>query len=129
MAKKSFKKNAQNSLGGIHSVLQNTTKQDSPPTVEEKEEKKRPEVGAKSTPKSPPTKRSQASAKKKEDTPASEKGCKEGDTRKTFIIRKELAEKMQDIAYWEPGKLKDHMNAALEAYVKRKWSRKRPKDA
>ena len=31
-----------------------------------------------------------------------------------------------DIAYWEPGKLKDHVNEALEAYVKEKWTQKRP---
>lgn len=127
MAKKSFKKNAQSSLGGVHSIVQNTTR----PIQKVVEEKEVTEESPKpvSKPKTKTKRSGPSSAKKKEETPASERGCKDGDTRKTFIIRKELAEKMQDIAYWEPGKLKDHMNAALEAYVKKKWTRKRPKDA
>jgi len=76
-----------------------------------------------------PVRKNRPKKSKPVEKPASERGCKDGDTRKTFIIKKDLAEKIQDVAYWEPGKLKDHVNAALEAYVKKKWSKKRPKGA
>lgn len=140
MAKKSFKKNAQNSLGGF-AILQNTTKQaeqkpsdkeDNQSTEKAKQDEAQVEQDREVLDKkvSPTVKKAKPTPRKKIlDLPASEKGCKDGDTRKTFIIKKELAEKMMDIAYWEPGKLKDHMNAALEAYTKKKWTKKRPKDA
>jgi len=123
MAKKSFRKDAQASLGGLNSIIQNTTRR--PVAKQElpiKEEAK--EVSAPQPVVKAPVRKKAAP---KVERPRSEAGCKEGDTRKTFIIKKELAEQMQDIAYWEPGKLKDHVNAALEAYVKKKWNKKRPK--
>lgn len=118
MAKKSFKRNAEETLtGGLGSIIRNTT-QTPPPKVTE------PAVPA------PKLKKSRApkpKAKAEKKTWKSETGCLPGDTRKTYIVRKELADKLQDIAYWEPGKLKDHVNAALEAYVKKKWTKSRPK--
>ena len=137
MAKKSFRKNAQQSLGGVGAIIQRTVPPASPeisiPAVKESAEpaisKEPKKESTEPQSKAPTRKKRKTSSKKVEDGTKSQKGCKPGDTRKTFIIKIELAEKMQDIAYWEPGKLKDHMNAALEAYVKKKWTKKRPKDA
>ena len=114
MAKKSFKQNTQQNPIGLGSVVRNTTQapyeQVSPPPV------------------SPVRSMAPATVQeeKEEEGPSSERGCKTGDTRKTFILRKELVEKMMDIAYWQPGKLKDHVNAAFEAYVAEKWTHSRP---
>jgi hypothetical protein len=124
MAKKSFRKDAEASLGGLSSIIQNTTR---PPLAKRepssREKAEEEALVKKEVVKAPVRKKPVPKAER----PRSEAGCKEGDTRKTFIIKKELAEQMQDIAYWEPGKLKDHVNAALEAYVKKKWNKKRPK--
>lgn len=151
--KKDFKTQAQG-LGGLNSILQNTSKA-APPVTEAEQE-----VGNSNKPEQPvaPTNRTRRTGvdkarvarpkrrtktegdtyyrevakpkylvEEEEDRPKSERGCKEGETRKTFILKKETSEKLQDIAYWEPGKLKDHVNAALEAYVKKKWTKDRPK--
>ncbi len=151
-AKKDFKTQAQG-LGGLNSILQNTTRSTPPaPKVEEVKEEPEPDVTPKVKPKARTKSREErviAKPKRKtrqegekfyrevskpkylieeeEDRPKSERGCKDGETRKTFIISKDTSEKLQDIAYWEPGKLKDHVNAALAAYVKKKWTKARPK--
>ncbi|RMG75337.1 MAG: hypothetical protein D6722_01250 [Bacteroidetes bacterium] len=127
MAKKSFKENAQQSLGGLNAIIRNTTQ-----TGLEKPEGPELREGAaeeKPVKKERPQQTRSRSKPRPEARPASEAGCKEGETRKTFIIQKDLAEQMLDIAYWEPGKLKDHVNAALAAYAKKHWTKKRPKGA
>jgi hypothetical protein len=115
MAKKSFKQSTQQNPSGLGSIIRNTTQapqhEGNPPVREEK---------ALISP--PPAQKSEPETER----PSSETGCKTGDTRKTFILKKELVEKMMDIAYWQPGKLKDHVNAAFEAYVLDKWSQPRP---
>lgn len=141
--KKSFLQNTQRGQGGISSIIRTT---DIPEPVEDKvlpvqedEVDEQLEVGEEET--ENPLEKEQIKAeapakrrrrKKKEEVPSSERGCKDGDTRKTFILKKEVAEKMMDIAYWKPGKLKHHVNKALEDYIKKMEKdgpvRKRPYD-
>lgn len=123
MAKKSFLKSTrQNAGAGINSIVKNTT-QPVPKEVETTlvpaEPVKTPQAKARIIP-------PRVIVEKEEEGPSSEKGCKPGDTRKTFILRKDLVEKMMDIAYWEPGKMKDHVNAAFSAYVEEHWKQARP---
>lgn len=135
MAKKSFKENAQQSLGGLNAIIRNTTREERAAVPEGESEKPESEPESEAPGKErgaalEPRPRSQPKAKAKakpRERSASEAGCKEGETRKTFIVQKEVAEKLLDIAYWEPGKLKDHVNAALEAYTQKHWTKKRPK--
>jgi hypothetical protein len=49
----------------------------------------------------------------------SELGTKEGETRFSGIISKELLEKIKAIAYWERTSIKDILQEGLEAYVQR----------
>jgi hypothetical protein len=51
--------------------------------------------------------------------PSVEEGLNEEETRATFIIKKELLEKVKDIAYWERVRIKDVINLALEKVVKK----------
>jgi hypothetical protein len=154
-AKKDFRSQAQG-LGGLNAVLANTTRAAQPEeeepalsdsqadgeatlTITAKEAS--PEAATQATViTSRPKPNGQVNGDKyyrevekpkyiqeeEENRPKSERGCKEGETRKTFIITKDTAEKLQDISYWEPGKLKDHVNAALAEYVEKKWSKPRP---
>lgn len=124
MAKKSFRKSAQKSMGGINAVIKNSLAAE--PTIEEERIAALPQVNEPLTGGGPPSKKRAVRKSPPKPVSGSEKGCKPGDTRKTFILKKELAEKMMDVAYWEPGKLKDHVNAALEAYVAKHWTKKRP---
>lgn len=117
MAKKSFKQNTQQPGTGLGSIIRNTT----PAPPREGVSSPPPATTPRSLLPKPPVQEEE-----KKEEPSSEKGCKPGDTRKTFILRKELVDKMMDIAYWQPGKLKDHVNAAFEAYVAEKWTQARP---
>ena len=49
--------------------------------------------------------------------PSVEEGLSEEETRATFIVKKELLEKIKDIAYWERVKIKDIINLALEEVI------------
>lgn len=40
------------------------------------------------------------------------------DTRATYVVRQDLAEKMKFIAFWERTHQKDQVNAAFEHYIK-----------
>lgn len=51
--------------------------------------------------------------------PSVEEGLNEEETRATFIVKKELLEKVKDIAYWERVRIKDVVNLALEKVVKK----------
>jgi hypothetical protein len=57
------------------------------------------------------------SVKKEEKKSSAEKGTKEGETRATFIVNKDLLEKSKALAYWERLKYKDVINRALEEYI------------
>lgn len=47
-------------------------------------------------------------------------GLTEDWTRATFIVRKDYAEKMRDIAYWDRLSLKEVFDEALKAYIQRR---------
>jgi hypothetical protein len=49
---------------------------------------------------------------------STEEGLSPGETRATFIIKKELLEKIKDIAYWERVLIKDIINLAMEETIK-----------
>jgi hypothetical protein len=53
----------------------------------------------------------------KEITKSSEEGTKEDETRATFIINKELLEKVKAIAYWDRLLIKDVINTALQEAI------------
>lgn len=52
--------------------------------------------------------------------PSTEKGTKEGETRATFIVNKELVRKVKYISLVGGSQIKDEINAAIEAHI-RKW--------
>lgn len=53
----------------------------------------------------------------KEITKSSQEGTKENETRATFIINKELLDKLKVIAYWDRVLIKDVVNTALQETV------------
>lgn len=53
----------------------------------------------------------------KEVTKSSEEGTKENETRATFIIEKDLLEKIKAIAYWDRLLIKDVVNKILRDAV------------
>jgi len=55
-----------------------------------------------------------------EKRPSTEKGTKEGETRATFIVNKELVKKVKYISLVGGSQIKDEINAALEAHIQ-KW--------
>lgn len=55
-----------------------------------------------------------------EERPSTEKGTKEGETRATFIVNKELVRKVKYISLVGGSQIKDEINAALEAHIQ-KW--------
>lgn len=46
-----------------------------------------------------------------------EDGTREGEKRATFIVRKDLLEKVKALAYWERVAIKDVLEAALEKHI------------
>lgn len=55
-----------------------------------------------------------------DERPSTEKGTKEGETRATFIVNKELVRKIKYISLVGGSQIKDEINAALDAHI-RKW--------
>lgn len=53
-----------------------------------------------------------------EKSKTSEAGLQDGWTRATFIVRKDLLEKMKAVAYWDRKKVKNVVDEALEAYLR-----------
>ncbi|MFA6066717.1 MAG: hypothetical protein WC707_06065 [Candidatus Babeliaceae bacterium] len=51
---------------------------------------------------------------------SSQKGLDDGWTRATFIVKKELLEKVKDCAYWERMTVKTIVNDALDSFFKNK---------
>jgi hypothetical protein len=60
-------------------------------------------------------------------TKSTQKGTKEGWIRATYIVREEFVEEIKEIAYQERRLIKDLIDEALEAYLKKKAKKKRPK--
>lgn len=50
---------------------------------------------------------------------SSQEGCKEAETRATFIVSEADLEKVKALAYWERLQIKDVIGAALRDYVER----------
>lgn len=48
---------------------------------------------------------------------ASEEGTKPGETRATFIVSKEILDKLKAMAYWDRMMIKDVVNNALEGAI------------
>lgn len=55
----------------------------------------------------------------KEVTKSSEENTKEGETRATFIINKDLLEKLKGLSYWDRVTIKQVVHTALEEYLSR----------
>lgn len=53
----------------------------------------------------------------KEITKSSQEGTKIDETRATFIVNKELPEKLKAIAYWDRVLIKDIVNTALQEAI------------
>ena len=56
----------------------------------------------------------------------SEERSSEEWTRATFIVRRDLLERVKDFAYWERLQIKEVINAALEGYLEGKRIKRRP---
>ena len=54
--------------------------------------------------------------------PGSERGTKPGETRKAYIVNKELAGKIDAIAFWSHKKIKEAVQEAFTDYVT-KWEK------
>ena len=57
---------------------------------------------------------------KKRITNSSQKGLTDGWTRATFILKKNHLEKLKALAYWERKTIKEVLDEALGAYLRRK---------
>lgn len=67
--------------------------------------------------------RPKRSDKDNEAAPSAERGTKPGEARKTYLVNKQLAEKIEDIAYWDRKTTKDVIGDAMAAYVS-SWEKK-----
>jgi len=63
---------------------------------------------------------------KKDQKPSAERRILEGYTRKTYVVRKDLVEKVERYAYWGRVKIQDIVNSALAEYLKDKNTRPIP---
>jgi hypothetical protein len=97
MSKKTF-------TGGLNSLLGEAT----PQPQEETREKGRPSSKGKATGKT------------------SEAGCREGETRATFILSEELLDKLKAVAYWKRSLIKEVLVEALEGYLSSEEVKPRP---
>lgn len=62
-------------------------------------------------------KRGRPKSNLKEITKSSQEGTKIDETRATFIVNKELPEKLKAIAYWDRVLIKDIVNTALQEAI------------
>jgi hypothetical protein len=49
-----------------------------------------------------------------------QKGLQEGWTRATFVLRKDYLTRLKAVSYWDRKKIKEVIDEALGAYLKRK---------
>lgn len=61
--------------------------------------------------------------KDNEAAPSAERGTKPGETRKTYLVTKELDGKVNKIAYWDRRTVKEVINEALSNYIAA-WEKK-----
>ena len=80
-------------------------------------------IGAKGRPK--------RTDKDNESVPSAERGTKLGETRKTYLVNKEAADKLDAIAYWDRKTIKEVIGEAISnyiaAYEKKNGTIKQPK--
>lgn len=80
-------------------------------------------IGAKGRPK--------RTDKDNESVPSAERGTKLGETRKTYLVNKEAADKLDAIAYWDRKTIKEVIGEAIgnyiAAYEKKNGTIKQPK--
>ncbi len=62
----------------------------------------------------------------REASKVSEVGCKENETRATFIVNEDLLDKLKAVAYWERVKIKEALEEALGDYLSKKNIKARP---
>ena len=103
MTKKNFK-------GGLDSLLSGGTSKEPEKTKEPKEEAEKPAV---------PAKRGRPKTSHRAIEKSSQEGCKEAETRATFIVSEADLEKLKALAYWERLQIKDVVGVALRDYVER----------
>lgn len=70
--------------------------------------------------------RPKRSDKDNEAAPSAERGTKPGEARKTYLVNKQLAEKLEDIAYWDRKTMKEVIGESMAAYVA-SWEKKNGK--
>lgn len=63
---------------------------------------------------------------KKDQKPSAQKRLPEGYTRKTYVVKNDLVEKVERYAYWGRLKIQDVVNTALAEYLKDKNTRPIP---
>ena len=114
MGKKSF-------IGGLNSILSGgTTSQDVQQVGEDpteasksvKDEELIPVIEASN-------KRGRPKTNYREIEKTSQEGCKESETRATFIINEAYLERIKALAYWERIQIKDAINDALKEYLEK----------
>lgn len=71
-------------------------------------------------------KRGRAKTSTREVNKQSEEGCREGETRATFILSEELLDKIKAVAYWKRLMIKEVMEEALENYLTAEEVKPRP---
>lgn len=64
--------------------------------------------------------------KNNEAAPSAERGTKPGEARKTYLVNKQLADWIEDIAYWDRKTTKEVIGEAMAAYVLN-WEKKNGK--
>lgn len=119
MSKKSFR-------GGLDSLLSGgaTRKEESATTrVGAPTEAAKPSVEAKVV---EPKKRGRPRTNFRDVEKSSQEGCKEAETRATFIVSEADLERIKAMAYWERVQIKDIVNAALREYIKRHEAKNGP---
>jgi hypothetical protein len=101
MSKKNFR-----GIGGLNNML----------GLSEEETPKKAVVAPASTDK---PKRGRPRTNLREIEKSSQEGCKEAETRATFIVNEQDLEKIKAVAYWERQSIKDVISAALRAYIEK----------
>ena len=71
-------------------------------------------------------KKGSPSSKGKPTGKTSEAGCREGETRATFILSEELLDKLKAVAYWKRSLIKEVLVEALEGYLSSEEVKPRP---
>lgn len=112
MSKKSFKGNLDSYLSG--GATRKERQVDEP--VAAPIEPAKPSVEAVQA---APKKRGRPQTNFREIEKSSQEGCKESETRATFIVNQADLEQIKAMAYWERIQIKDAINQALREYIER----------